>query len=122
MPSQHKTSDIAWKTDPTATEQVIPTLEAPEVRRLVWEGVMLLDARSAREHAGEPRRAVIHLGHLAPRDQLLNQCPDPSLPLVCCSNGERRARRLAQRLIRLGYRHTYVLRGGLDRLTSQLLD
>jgi hypothetical protein len=74
-------------------------------------------AAQARHHAREPRRAAIHLGHLAPRDQLLKQCPDPSLPLVCCSNGERRAKRL----IRLSYRHVYVLRGGLDGLTSQLL-
>jgi rhodanese-related sulfurtransferase len=122
MRSQQKTCDTTWNSDPTAAEQEIPSLEAPEVRRLVWEGVTLLDARSARDHAREPHRAAIHLGHLAPRVQLLKQCPDPSLPLVCCSNGEHRARRLAKRLIHLGYRHVYVLRGGLDGLPSQLLD
>ena len=121
MRSQQNACQPACKAEFAAAEPAIPSLEASEVRRLVWEGVTLLDARSARDHARSPRRAAVHLCHMAPRQHLLKQCPDPSLPLVCCSNAEHRARRLARRLTRLGYRHVYVLRGGLEELTSQLL-
>jgi len=121
MRSQENACQSACNVQGAVEEPLIPSLEASEVRRLVWEGVTLLDARSARDHARSPRLAAVHLCHLAPRQQLLKLGADPSLPLVTCSNGEHRARRLAQRLKRLGYRHVYVLRGGLEGLTTQLL-
>lgn len=99
---------------------MVPSLEIEDVRRLVLEGVVLLDARSTRDHDRSPHQAAIHLCHQAPKQQLLSQCPDRSLPVVCCSNGEHRARRLAQRYRRLGYRHVYVLRGGFEAVTAQL--
>ena len=121
MRSQENACHSACNVQGAVEEPLIPSLDPCEVRRLVWEGVTLLDARSARDHARSPRRATVHLCHLAPRQQLQALGGDPTLPLVCCSNGEHRARRLAQRLKRLGYRHVYVLRGGLEALTPQLL-
>lgn len=120
MDHDRSASEAARADDWAPTEAEILSLEPQEVRRLVWEGVTVLDARSARDHALNPHRAAVHLCHQAPRHDLVQRCPDPREPLVCCSNKEARARRLAVRLSRLGYQHVYVLRGGLEALPAQL--
>lgn len=102
-------------------ESCIASLTARELPRLLWEGVPLFDARSARDRGRQPCLMAVPLSHQAPRQQLLQHCSDPSLPIICCSNRERRARRLALRFRRLGCRHVVVLRGGLEALSAQAL-
>jgi hypothetical protein len=116
---EHSAGGAPYGIDVEVAEPEILSLEPVEVRRLIWEGVMLLDARSERDRANVPHTVAVPLCHRASPQALQLLCGDRQEPLVCASNGERRARRLAVRLNRLGYRHVYVLRGGLAGLQRQ---
>lgn len=119
MGYEHSAGGAPTGINAEAAEPEIIALEPAEVRRLIWEGVTLLDARSDRDRASVPHSAAVPLCHQASLQTLHQLCGDRQDPLVCASNGERRARRLAVRLSRLGYRHVYVLRGGLAGLQVQ---
>lgn len=96
-------------------------LNAAEVRWLIWEGVKTLDARSRNEHHRDHLAGSVHLGPRPSRQKLQDLGLDITEPLICWSNGEKRARALAARLGRLGFRSVFVLQAGLDGfLTSQM--
>lgn len=118
---------------------VAPSLEVRcltplEVRRLVWEGVPLVDARSIREYQRCHLHHAIHLGASAsvnggaagpaldvpPREASLLRArfPDRRTPLICYSNGEGRSHQLVLHLQHLGYPHVYALAGGLNRFLA----
>ena len=95
-------------------------LNAAEVRWLIWEGVKTLDARSRNEHHRDHLAGSLHLGQRPSRQKLQDLELDITEPLICWSNGEKRARALAARLGRLGFRSVFVLQAGLDGfLTGQ---
>lgn len=95
-------------------------LNATEVRWLIWEGVKTLDARSRDEHHRDHLAGSVHLGQRPSRQKLQDLGLDCTEPLICWSNGEKRARALAARLGRLGFRSVFVLQAGLDGfLTGQ---
>ncbi|NDC35120.1 MAG: rhodanese-like domain-containing protein [Synechococcaceae bacterium WB9_2_112] len=97
-----------------APAQLVRALTVREAKRLLWEGVRLLDARSVQEHGSYHIPSALQLNHQASNRQLMLRCPDRNEPLLCYSNAERRARILVSRLQQLGYRHAYVLQAGLE--------
>lgn len=118
---------------------VAPSLEVRcltplEVRRLVWEGVPLLDARTCREYQRCHLHHAIHLATPAPAQaKALNasleplpwetsllraRFPDRRAPLICYSNAEGRSHQLVLRLQQLDYLHVYALAGGLNRFLA----
>lgn len=84
-----------------------------EVRRLIWERVKTLDARSAAEHLRHRLEGSVHVGMRPSARQLQHLGLEPHEPLICLSNGGTRARQLNAHLRALGYRHAYHLSGGL---------
>ena len=94
-------------------------LNANEVRRLVWEGVQLIDARSAQEFHASHLKGALHLTPEADDAQWQHACPNEQQILVCYSNRQCRAERLALRLRDAGYAHVYVLGGGLESFFAQ---
>lgn len=112
-----------------APSLVVRCLSAPEVRRLVWEGVTLVDARSSREYQHWHLRQAISL----PGDGLLEAGSDEAClkasvlrscfldrraPLIVYSNGERRSHQLVKRLQYLGYPHVFSVAGGLSQFLA----
>lgn len=93
-------------------------LEPQEVRRLIWEQVPLVDARSAQEYLRRHLPGALHLPHGARPQQLRTVLPDPSQPLILFSNGQTRAAALARRLVGLDYGNVYVLGGGIGLLLA----
>ncbi len=89
-------------------------LNAAEVRRLIWEGVQVVDARTAAEHLHGQIQGSTQLGihpSLATLQRLGLGTDDP---IICYSNHEKRARKLSEHLNALGYRSVYRLRSGLE--------
>jgi rhodanese-related sulfurtransferase len=91
---------------------------AGEVRRLIWEQVTALDARTAAEHLRCQIEGSLHVGIRPTARQLQRLGLDPTVPLICYSNADVRAAQLNAHLRGLGYRHVYNLNGGLSAFLS----
>ena len=91
---------------------------AGEVRRLLWEQVTALDARTAAEHLRCQIEGSLHVGIRPTARQLQRLGLDPADPLICYSNADVRAAQLNAHLRALGYRHVYSLNGGLSAFLS----
>jgi len=97
-----------------ATARQVRLLSAQEMRRLIWELVPLVDARSAQAFLSYHLPGAIHVPHDAENQQIRRVLPDPKQPLILYSNTMNRATALAQRLLELGYDNVSILRGGLS--------
>lgn len=93
-------------------------LEPQEVRRLIWEQVTLIDARSAQEYLRHHLKGATHVPCTAGEHQVKTLLVDRTDPVIIYSNGQERAEQLARRLIRMRYIHVYVLGGGIGVLNS----
>lgn len=93
-------------------------LEPQEVRRLIWELVPLVDARSAQEYLRHHLPGALHLPPGARLQQLSSVLPDLRQPLILYSNGQKRSAALARRLLSLDYENVYVLAGGIGILLA----
>lgn len=91
-------------------------LEPQEVRRLIWEEVPLVDARSAQEYLRHHIKAAIHLPYSAKPHQIKTILCDRTQPVIIYSNQQRRAEELARKLNQMDYLHVYVLAGGIGIL------
>lgn len=91
-------------------------LEPQEVRRLIWEQVPIVDARSAQEYLRYHIKAAIHLPHSAGPQQIKTMLCDRTKPVVIYSNKQTRAEALARKLNHMHYMHVYVLAGGVGVL------
>lgn len=91
---------------------------AGEVRRLLWEQVTALDARTAAEHLRCQIEGSLHVGTCPTARQLQRLGLDPTDPLICYSNADVRAAQLNAHLRALGYRYVYNLNGGLSPFLS----
>ena len=93
-------------------------LEPQEVRRLIWEQVPLVDARSAQEYLRHHIKGAVHVPSTAGPQQIKALLVDRTKPVILYSNGQERAELLARTLIRMCYQHVYVLGGGIGVLHS----
>jgi len=94
-------------------DQDLHLLEPQEVRRLIWESVPLIDARSAQEYECYHINGAVHLPHCSSSKRVSEVLAQRSEPLVIYSNSQKRAEQLARRLLHMHYRHVYVLSGGI---------
>jgi rhodanese-related sulfurtransferase len=104
---------------PVDADHLVPAaldrcLNAAEVRRLIWEGVQVVDARTAAEHLHCKIQGSTQLGIQPSLAMLQRLGLDRDDPIVCYSNHEQRARKLSEHLNALGYRSVYRLRSGLE--------
>jgi rhodanese-related sulfurtransferase len=102
-----------------SAREEIRQLSVLEVRRLVWEGVALVDARTAAEFDHAQLKGAIHLGPEASDLELRAAISDRQQPLICYSNRTGRASQLVQRLQQLHYAHVFVLANGLEGFLAQ---
>jgi len=93
-------------------------LEPQEVRRLIWEQVPLVDARTGREYERLHLPRALHLPHDASLLRLRTVLPDLGQPLITYSNGQGRSTALARRLMARDYRNVYLLSGGIGLLLA----
>lgn len=103
----------AWRQGSEATDQGFHILSALEARRLIWELVPLVDARSAQDYLSYHLPGAIHLPHGAEQDQIRRVLPDHNQPLILYSNTMKRATALAFQLLELGYTSVHIISGGL---------
>ena len=95
---------------------------ASEVKRLIWEGVITLDARSAAEHLHGPLEGSLHVGMHPSSGRLRRLGITSNDPVICvCDNG-RRASQLSAHLQGLGYRSVYCLGEALGSCVSDQRD
>ncbi len=98
-----------------ARRRQLPPLEA---RRLIWEGAILLDVRTARDSSA----AHIRGAEVVPIDLgdggLTQRLPDRSAPILCISDGQTLSQALLERLRQLGYSHAYGIAGGLGQFLT----
>jgi phage shock protein E len=98
-----------------ARRRQLPPLEA---RRLIWEGAILLDVRTAQDSSA----AHIKGAEVVPIDLgdgcLTQRLPDRSAPILCYSDGQTLSQALVERLRQLGYSHAYGIAGGLAQFLT----
>lgn len=93
-------------------------LEPQEVRRLIWEQVPLVDARSAQEYLRYHLKSALHIPHNTGQQQVDTLLNDRTKPVIIYSNGQNRAEQLARKLMSIHYRHVYILGGGISALQA----
>ena len=85
-----------------------------EVRRMLWEGVKLVQVRHPGEE-GLPVQGAVLLTPPLRQEKIQRLLPDPELPLLCVDNDGDRAVSLADHLLGLGYRYVFTFSGRLPR-------
>ena len=113
------TCSSAWDPDAPGALPAVKRLNSTEVKWLLWEGVPLLDARSAAEYLRCQIQGAMQVGAQPSEHQLGRLGLDPKAPLICYSNGEQRARQLCAHLEEIGYRCVYLLEAGLEGFLSR---
>lgn len=98
--------------------QRAPLLSTLEARRLIWELVPLVDARSASDYLSYHLPGAIHLPDDAQPDLISRVLPEPHKPLILYSNTIQRATTLAGQLLDLGYINVFIFNGGLTNLLA----
>lgn len=88
-------------------------LKPLEARRLIWEQVPLVDARSAHDYLGYHLPGAVNVPQGAENEQIRRSLPDHRQPLIVYSNSNKRASTLALQLMEIGYSNVYLLGGGL---------
>ena len=109
-----RAGSVSWDPDAPGPLPAPKRLRAAEVKWLIWEGMPLLDARTASEFLRCQISGARQVGVRPSRHQLQGLGLDPADPLVCYSNGEQRALQLSAHLSELGYRCVYLLEAGLE--------
>lgn len=93
-------------------------LQTLQARRLIWEGALVLDARSKEEFDRSHLQGAISMPLECRDAEILRLLPDPMVPILCYSNGQNRAQELMAKLKRLGYGHAYGIACGLQLFTT----
>ncbi len=92
----------------------IVELSAKEVDEHRLQGGVLVDVRSAPEYAEGHLDGALSLALERLQEEIQEQLPDRSTPIVCYCNGGNRGALAADALQNLGYTNVYSLAGGLS--------
>jgi rhodanese-related sulfurtransferase len=109
----HSLEDEGWR-----TKAELRRLQPIEVRRLIWEGAALLDARNLEEFTFAHLESALRVEVSAPAHEIRKLLPSLEQPIICYSNGNERGRSLGLRLIDLGYLYVFVLENGIRQFQS----
>lgn len=93
-------------------------LQTLEARRLIWEGALVLDARSKEEFDHSHLQGAISVSMERSDAEIQRLLPDSMVPILCYSNRQDRAQHLIAKLRRLGYSHAYGIDGGFQPFTT----
>lgn len=96
----------------------VPMMTASELRTHMKQGITLLDAREDEEFDTSHIRHARHVGYIWFDMREVYDIPKTDTVVVYCAIGNR-SERIGEKLRKAGYRHVYMLYGGLYEWFNQ---
>ncbi|MBK1440443.1 rhodanese-like domain-containing protein [Parapedobacter sp. ISTM3] len=96
----------------------VPTVTVSELKAMMKQGIVILDAREQEEYEVSHMRHAQHVGYVWFDMRKIYNIPKTDTIVVYCAIGNR-GERIGEKLRKAGYQHVYNLFGGIYEWVNQ---